>query len=82
MPVAAIIDAGEWSNAGSSLLTTARTYRTHCWGECVGSAPDWEVLEKKESRALAGKERRSLKKEQIMVVPEPSPLALSENTER
>jgi len=30
MPVAAIIDAGEWSNTGSGPLTTARTtYRTH-----------------------------------------------------
>jgi len=48
----------------------------------VDSAPDWEVMVKNESRALVGKERRSLKKEQIMAVSEPSPLARSENTER
>jgi hypothetical protein len=82
MPVASIIDAGEWSNTGSGPLTTARTsYRTHWWGEYVDSAPDWKVIEKKETRALAGKERPSLKKEQIMVQTEPSPVARSENTE-
>ena len=48
----------------------------------MASAPDWKVMEKKESRALAGIERRSLKKEQIMVVPEPSALARFESTER
>jgi hypothetical protein len=45
----------------------------------MDSAPDWKVMEKKESRALAGKERPSLKKEQITVETEPSPVAWSEN---
>jgi len=83
MPVASIIDAGDWSNTGSGPLTTARTtYRADWWGEYVDPAPDWKVMEKKESRALPGKERPSLKKEQIMVETEPSPVAWSENTER
>ena len=48
----------------------------------MGSAPDCKVVEKKESRVLAGKDRLSIKKEQIMVVHEPYPLAWPENTER
>jgi len=48
----------------------------------VDSASYWEMTKKKESRALAGNERRPLKKEQIMVVSEPSSLAWSENAKR